>query len=100
MVIEWLKFLVKPELREYFVQQDEAIWTAALSQYPGFQSKEVWISPENLAEVVLVIQWETFEQWQAVPPRDLERIEGRFSEALGNTYEIVEAARYQIRKFA
>lgn len=99
MVIEWLKFQVTPEQRERFVQQDAEIWTRALSQYPGFISKETWISPDNLAEVVAVIRWETFEQWQSIPPEDLERIEARFAEAMGDTYEIVESASYQVRKF-
>lgn len=100
MVIEWLKFRVFPELREQFVQTDAEIWTTALSQYPGFISKEVWISPDELSEVVQVIHWETFEQWQAIPSEDLDRIEARFAEAMGhNTYELVESARYQVRKF-
>lgn len=99
MVIEWLKFRVAPEQRERFVQQDAEIWTVALSRYPGFLNKETWISPDNLEEVVHVIRWETFEQWQAIPPDDLERIEAQFTEAMGNTYEIVESAYYQVRKF-
>lgn len=98
MVIESLKFRVTPEQRERFVQQDAAIWTRALSQYPGFLSKETWISPDNLAEVVTVIRWETFEQWQSIPSEELEHIEARFSEVMGNTYEIVESASYQVRK--
>lgn len=100
MVIEWLKFRVTPEQRERFVQQDAEIWTTALSQYPGFLSKEVWISPDNLSEVIAVIHWQTLEQWQTIPSEDLERIEARFAEAMGNTeYAIVESAQYQVRKF-
>lgn len=100
MVIEWLKFRVSPEQRERFVQQDAAIWTTALAQYPGFLSKEVWISPDNLDEVIAVTHWETYEQWKAIPPEDLERIEARFSEAMGDVeHPIVESARYQVRKF-
>jgi uncharacterized protein (TIGR03792 family) len=100
MEIEWLKFRVAPDRREEFVQKDAEIWTAALSQYPGFISKEVWISPDNLAEVIQVIRWETFEQWQAIPPEDLEQIEARFAEAMGNSYELLESSRYQVRKFS
>lgn len=55
MIIEWLKVKVSPELRERYIQKDAELWTAALSSYPGFLSKEVlWIHPENLSEVVLV----------------------------------------------
>jgi uncharacterized protein (TIGR03792 family) len=98
MEIEWLKFRVSPEQRERFVQVDAEIWTTALSQYPGFLNKEVWISPDNLTEVVQIIRWETFEQWQAIPPDDLEQIEARFAAVMGNSYELLESVRYQVRK--
>jgi uncharacterized protein (TIGR03792 family) len=99
MVIEWLKVNVAPELREQYIQKDAEIWTAALSQYPGFLSKEVWISPDDLSELVLIIRWESFEQWQAVPVADLRRVEEQFNAAMGNTHEIVESARYQVRRY-
>lgn len=100
MVIEWLKFQVSPEQREWFIQQDAEIWTTALAQYPGFLSKEVWISPDNLEEVIVVAHWQTYEQWQAIPPQDLERIEAQFTEALGDVERaLVESKRYQVRKF-
>jgi uncharacterized protein (TIGR03792 family) len=100
MVIEWLKFRVAPDQRERFVQQDAEIWTPALAQYPGFLRKEVWISPDRLSEVIAVIHWETFEQWQAIPPDVLEKVEAQFAEAMGDVdYAIVESAQYQVRKF-
>lgn len=99
MVIEWLKMQVKPELREQFVQKDAAIWTAALSQYPGFINKEVWISPDDLSEAILVIHWETFEAWQAIPTADLDRISAEFDRAIGaDNYRLLESKRYQLRK--
>lgn len=99
MVIEWLKFNVVPEQRERFVQLDEQIWTSALSRYPGFLGKEVWVSPDDLSEAILVIRWETFEQWQAIPRPDLEAVEARMREAMGDRYELLESRRYQVRKF-
>lgn len=98
MEIEWLKVEVQPELREQFVQKDDEIWTAMLSQYPGFLNKEVWISPDNLSEVILVIHWASFEQWQAIPKADLDQTEAQFNTAMGDTYKIVEVSRYQVRK--
>jgi uncharacterized protein (TIGR03792 family) len=98
MTIEWLKFRVSPDFRERFVQADAEIWTPFLSQYPGFVSKEVWISPDDLSEVVQVIQWETFEQWQAIPSAELDRVETQFAEVMGDTYELLESKRYQVRK--
>jgi len=99
VVIEWLKFTVNPELREQFVQTDEEIWTTALSAYPGFLGKEVWISPEHLSEVVCVIRWASLEQWQAVPGNSVEAAEARFAQIMGDTYTLVESTQYQVRKF-
>jgi uncharacterized protein (TIGR03792 family) len=99
MVIEWLKVNVIPELREQFIQKDAEIWTTALSRYPGFLGKEVWISPDNLAELVLIIRWESFEQWDAIPPEDLQRVEAQFAAVMGDTSKIVESSRYQVRRF-
>ncbi len=99
MVIEWLKVRVSPELREKFIQKDAEIWTAMLSEYPGFLSKEVWINPETPTEVVLMIRWETLEHWKAVPAERVAQTEGWFSQEFGEKQEIIEAAQYQVRKF-
>ena len=99
MVIEWLKIKVSPELREKFIEKDAQIWTAMLSGYPGFLSKEVWINPEISTEVVLIIRWETLEQWKAVPAARLIEIETLFTKEFGQQQEIVEAAQFQVRKY-
>lgn len=98
MTIEWLKFRIAPELREHFVQKDAEIWTPFLARQPGFISKEVWISPDDLSEVVQVIHWETFEQWQAIPSEELDRVEAEFAEVMENAYELLESKWYQVRK--
>ena len=96
MVIEWLKFNVSPDLREQFIQKDDEIWTAALSGYPGFLGKEVWISPDNGSEVIQVIRWSSLEAWQSIPGEELQQIEARFNEAIGNTYQLVESTRHHV----
>jgi uncharacterized protein (TIGR03792 family) len=100
MVIEWLKFTVTAELREQFVQKDAEIWTVVLASYPGFLNKEVWISPDRLDEVVAVIRWESLEQWQAIPAEVLNQTEAKFAAAMGDTYQMVGAEKYQVRKFS
>ncbi len=100
MVIEWLQFRVQEELREQFVQLDADIWTAALARYSGFLGKEVWISPENLDEVITVIRWDSTESWYSIPSADLVAIDDAFSEAMGHdTYELIASTQYQVRKF-
>jgi uncharacterized protein (TIGR03792 family) len=99
MVIEWLTFEVDPENREKFIQIDEEIWTAVLSQYPGFIAKEVWISPENLGQVVFVVHWQTREQWKSIPQEDLEAVGQRFDAAVKFDYAMVDSREYQVRRF-
>jgi uncharacterized protein (TIGR03792 family) len=99
VVIEFLKFKVTPELREKFIQKDAEIWTAALTRYPGFLSKEVWIDPNAPAEVVIVIRWATREQWKAIPTEQLEKIDARFAQQTGKTCELIQSSEYQVRKF-
>ncbi len=99
MVIEWLKVQVDPEKRELFVQKDAEIWTAALSKYPGFLSKEVWISPEDLSELIIVTHWASLDKWKSIPEADLQRIEAQFDQAMGDTkHAIVQSTSYQVRK--
>jgi uncharacterized protein (TIGR03792 family) len=98
--IEWLKFRVVPSERERFVQQDDAIWTRALAQYPGYLGKEVWINPNDETEVITIIRWQSFEQWQAIPTPVLDATEAEFSQAMGGTYELIDSRHYQVRRFA
>lgn len=99
MVIEWLKIKVHPELREQYIQKDAEIWTAALTGFPGFLGKEVWIHPTDLSEIVLVIRWASREQWKAFPRERLQELEAAFNRALPSGHQIVEAGEYQVRKF-
>ncbi len=99
MVIELLKVKVTPEVREKYIQKDAEIWTTALAEYPGFLGKEVWINPNNSSEVILIIRWATKEQWKAIPPEVLEEVDKKFTQAMGESYPIVESAEYQVRKF-
>ena len=100
MVIEWLKFRVKAELREKFVQLDEEIWTKALRGFGGYLGKQIWLPPQKLDEVVIVGWWESRAQWKAISPSDLEGVEAQFLAAMGKgTYELIEEGEYQVRKF-
>lgn len=99
MVIEWLTFELDPENRETFIQLDDEIWTAALRQYPGFLSKEVWISPNQLGQVVFVVHWQTREQWKSVPQDELEAFQERFDAAVDFDYTMVDSREYQVRRY-
>ena len=95
MVIEWLKFKISPNSRDKFLEEDNKIWTQALSKYPGFLSKEIWLNPENDNEIILVIKWKSYKLWETLPPEDLQIIDDAFSQAMGNTtYDLIEAKHY------
>ena len=101
MVIEWLKFQVSPQLREKFIQQETEIWIPFLSSHPGFLGKEIWINPEAAEEVIIVIRWETHQQWKAIPEDEIAATDRKFAQALGeDNYQLVEAGDYQVRKFS
>lgn len=100
MVIEFLRFKVVPELRERYIQKDAEIWTKTLASCPGFLGKEVWINPNEPAEVILVIRWATRDQWKSIPSTLLEQTERKFACQVGkNNYRMVESSEYQVRKF-
>ncbi|MBE7380869.1 MAG: TIGR03792 family protein [Leptolyngbya sp. SIO1E4] len=99
MIIEWLKFRVPADQRERYVQLDDEIWTAALQTYPGFLSKETWISPEDEEAVILVIRWRTREEWKAIPEDELAEIEARFDEAVPFEYILENVKEFQVRRF-
>jgi len=99
VVIELLKFKVPPEQREKYIQKDAEIWTTALTKYPGFLGKQVWISPTSPEFVTFIIHWATREQWKAIPQKDLDIISRYFDTAVGFSAEMVESSEYQVRKF-
>ncbi|QOV23007.1 TIGR03792 family protein [Anabaenopsis elenkinii] len=99
MVIEFLKFQVPPEVQATYIQKDREIWTTTLANYPGFLGKEVWTNLNDPTEVILIIRWATREQWQAIPPEDLQTIDAKFTQAMGETYPIVASAEFEVEQF-
>jgi uncharacterized protein (TIGR03792 family) len=100
MAIEWLKFAVSPESREKFIETDDRIWTSKLASYPGFLGKEVWLNPARENEVIMVIHWESREQWKSIPVKDLIETEREFNLQMGgDSYKMLESLEYQVRKF-
>jgi uncharacterized protein (TIGR03792 family) len=100
MVIEWLEFQVKPEAREKFIQKDQEIWTKFLAKQPGFLGKELWINPTIEEQLIIVVHWQTKEQWKAVPQNLLDDTEAKFSLAMGtDNYQLTKVKEFQVRKF-
>jgi len=95
MIIEWLRFKVPPEKWEAFIRRDEEVWTAGLRNFPGYLGKEIWVDAvEN--EVVILIRWETREQWKSVPQSTIDELDRQMGDLL---IAIAESREYQVRKF-
>ena len=95
MVIEWLKFKVPAEKWEAFIQRDEEVWTAGLKNFPGYLGKEIWVdSVEN--EVVMLIRWETREQWKSVLQSTIDELDRQMGDL---QIAIAESREYQVSKF-
>lgn len=100
MVIEWLRFEVVPTAKAIFIEKDQEIYTKFLENYPGFLGKEIWVNPKVETEVIVVVHWETKEQWMSVPENDLIRVQSEFDSAVGEeNYQMLEVREYQVRKF-
>ncbi len=84
--VEWLKFQVPAAQQPDFIAQDAAIWTPVLSSYPGFQTKEIWTNPDRPDELVIVIHWNSFADWQAIPKNVLDRTTEKFHAAMNAEY--------------
>jgi uncharacterized protein (TIGR03792 family) len=89
MVIEQLSFRVPLAEQTRFIAADAAIWTATLSDQPGFLGKEVWREADDPDHLHLVIRWIDRSLWHAVPPRLLAETEAAFVDALGVTYPLL-----------
>ena len=100
MVIEFLKFRVPAEHREKFIQKDEEIWNPLFSKHPGFLGKEIWISPDDLTEVVIVIHWQDKEFWEGFSQEEVQLLEKQFDQSLGFDYETLVVTQYQVRKYS
>ncbi len=95
MIIEWLRFKVPPEKWEAFIQRDEEVWTAGLKNLPGFLGKEIWVdSVEN--EVVILIRWETREQWKSVLQSTIDELDRQMGDL---QIAIAESREDQVPKF-
>ena len=98
MIIEWLGFTVKPQLRDKFIVQDQKIWTPILANVPGFLGKEIWFDPARNDRVFIIVRWQSREQWKAISHLVLEETEERFALAIGaDNYQMIESQEYQLQ---
>ena len=98
MIIEWLEFWVKPDLKEQFLHQDRKIWTPVIANAAGFLGKEVWSDPTKSDRIYIIVRWQSHQQWKAISLSLLEETEQKFASAMGdNSYQMIEAKEYQLQ---
>ena len=98
MIVEWQRVRVHPELRQRFLEADEAVWTAGLAREEGFLGKEVWLDRRQPGEVVLVIRWRSERAWKGVPDERLEELKRQFEERLPEGHEVVEIRAFEVER--
>jgi uncharacterized protein (TIGR03792 family) len=96
MVIEELQFEVDPADREDFLQVEEKIWTGFLSGCDGFVRKEVWIPEDDPARVIVIIWWNTMEQWKSITMEQCDEVDVLMGEwlrpvSVARAYRIVRS---------
>ncbi|NJK39241.1 MAG: TIGR03792 family protein [Oscillatoriales cyanobacterium RM2_1_1] len=95
MVIEWLEFDVPKAQQEAFIKRDEEVWTEGLKTSPGYIGKEVWSDPFQ-DKVILVIRWQTREDWKSVPQAKIDQLDQQMGDL---KFPIAKGYEYRVRKF-
>ncbi|MDW3213076.1 MAG: TIGR03792 family protein [Ilumatobacteraceae bacterium] len=92
MVIEFLTFQVPPDELESWLDVEERHWSRFLERQDGFVKKEMWRTADAPTSVHAVIWWESMQQWQAIPQRDLDAV----IEAMGPHERHAECVAYDV----
>jgi uncharacterized protein (TIGR03792 family) len=96
-VIEWLTFAVPADRHPDWIAADRAVWTPALAAQPGFLGKEVWTGREDPTHMSLIIRWNSYAEWKAVPPALLEATEAAFRARLGAAFPVLSCTALEVR---
>ena len=103
--VEYLVFKVDSALVEQFIELDHEIWTGHLKEHPGFISKEIWINENDNEEVTAVIYWNSYQEWKAIPEKELQENAVEFDARFGaDNYALVAAYHdqnswFKVREF-
>jgi uncharacterized protein (TIGR03792 family) len=82
MVIEELHFLVDPAEQKAFLAKETEVWTGFLRTCDGFVDKQVWIAEDEPSRIVVIIWWETMEQWKRITAAECDEVDKRMGEWL------------------
>jgi uncharacterized protein (TIGR03792 family) len=92
--IELLEFWVAPADRADFLAIDLEIWTTALSKYPAFQRKEIWLDPQQPEMVTIIIYWSSRQGWKDIPTELLAALAEEFEQKFSRPYQLVREREF------
>ena len=89
-VIEQLRLRVPEPHRELWLMAEASSWQPWLEQQQGFLGRDLFWDPER-EEGLLLIRWNSREQWKAIPQAEVlcvqERFEAQVNQALNRPAE-------------
>jgi len=78
-VVEHLRLKVPAAARQAWLEAEQGSWEPWLQRQAGFLGRQLLWDPER-EEGTLLIHWASREQWQAIPPAEVERVQRRFEQ--------------------
>lgn len=82
MVIEELHFIVAVTDQSEFLRVEHEVWTGFLQTCEGFVAKETWIPEDEPERVVVMIWWNSMEQWKKITAEQCGEVDVRMGEWL------------------
>ena len=76
-VVELLRLQVPVSQRQVWIDAEARTWQPWLEQQHGFLSRDLYWDAA-LEQGVLLIRWASREQWKAISPEEVERVQRQF----------------------
>ena len=76
-VVELLRLQVPVSERQVWLDAEARTWQPWLEQQQGFLSRDLYWDAA-LEQGVLLIRWASREQWKAISPEEVERVQRQF----------------------
>ncbi len=77
VIIEHLRLRVPSQKREAWLKAEKGSWEPWLAEKKGFLGRQLFWDDQN-EEAVLIISWESREQWKAIPQSEIDEIQENF----------------------
>ncbi len=76
-VIELLRLEVPATQRQVWLAAEQRTWQPWLEDQDGFLGRDLYWDPQ-LQQGVLLIRWNSHDQWKAITPEAVEQVQQRF----------------------